>query len=102
MRVHRQICRIAALQTQRIDIPAGRSEVAHDAGDEGDPGSVVRYLRHGKLLAGIGRGVDNPGISPAVGKGVQLCGPPVVVAVAGCGRADEAFAAGAPIVFVDE
>src|SRR5258708_39601052 len=102
MRIFRQIYRIAALQTERIDIAAGRAEVAHDAGDEGDPGTVVRYLRHGKLLAGIGRCVNNPGVRPTVRKGVQLCGPPVVVAVAGCGPADEAFAARPPGRFVDE
>ena len=86
---------VASSHRKRVNVPARRAEIAHDAADEGDRLAVARDNRIGDLVARIRRIEDHFRRAVRI-ETIELRHPPIVVAVAVRGRADEARAVRQP------
>ena len=90
----------AARDGRHVDVAAGRAEVAHEAADEGYRTPVGRYARVGDLVSVVRRREQHLGDTRAA-EPVELCRPPVRVAVPRRRDPDEA-AVRRQIVLIDE
>lgn len=97
-RIERCVTRLTRVCIDQIQVAAGRPEVAHDAADRGDAGSVGRPLRIVQLKSRRKEVAHRPGgdVDPR-----QPRDPPVVVAISFCVRHGNCAAVGRPAVFVD-